>query len=384
MIEWLVGAVIFGAVGNLLGDEKKSPPRIKPRPIKPSAPTSRTSSSPSSLSLDTNISSLAKNGNTETERVSEPPTLSELLSSRATDTDSEKTGQDDETIYLSTTMLSRSLGLHSNKILFEDFMQRGLLKRINRKYELTEAGRVYGKYAFAEDGSKYVVWNPITTRGLIEEPYLREIREIGFRLFHMTHFDNISSILQNGLLPHASAPAHLDISNISVNTKRGFKTAHDGRSLHEYVPLYFNPRNAMLYEKQREYNGKIAILEISQSACLRPKVLFSEGNAASAESKLVDSLADLKDFNWKRINAPTWIEDRIKNLSTRRLMMSECLMPGKVEASEITTVHVEDSVAMQSMKNIATLPQGTKLRISPELFFSDKPSTIPPNSRGET
>lgn len=80
-------------------------------------------------------------------------------------------------------------------------------------------------------------------------------------IFHMTHIENLQSIFEHGLLPHNNLYKKQDISNIEVNCRRRRLDPIYKRSLHDYVPFYFNPRNAMLYSVQSKYKDEIVILK---------------------------------------------------------------------------------------------------------------------------
>src|SRR5690625_285750 len=72
-------------------------------------------------------------------------------------------------------------------------------------------------------------------------------------LYHITHKDNLNNILQNGLESHNVARERhmikVDIADNVVNDRRKRKELIYNRSLHDYVPLYFNPKNPMLYKR---------------------------------------------------------------------------------------------------------------------------------------
>ena len=196
--------------------------------------------------------------------------------------------------------------------------------------------------------------------------------QAGFRLFHMTHFDNVERILQHGLLAHNLATGYRDISNTAVNDRRAGILSPAGRPLHDYVPMYFNPRNAMLFEKQTEFAGRIAVLELSPDLGHAKGAVFSEGNAASGESRLTDRLDDLRLFDWDRINATSWRDGKEKNLTVRRLMMSECLVPDRVGASSVLALHVADESLKRDLSDCIGSRQDI-VRVSPEWFFEVAP-----------
>ena len=274
---------------------------------------------------------------------------------------------------VSTSHLARSLGLSTNRVLFDELLRRALIRRVDGKYELTEDGGCFGSYAFAENGGRYIVWNRERISPALGEFVTTHCATPAFRLYHMTHVANVPSILEKGLMSHRTAPAYCDISNVTVNGLRAAIVTVHGRSLHDYVPLYFNPRNAMLYQKQKEYRQDIVIVEISKSVCHEGGVLFSEGNAASSESRIVDTLAATSAFNWPRIVKEDWREGRILNLTTKRLMMSECLVPNQIAAARIIRLHAPDAATGERLARTQPRAGRVELRTSPELFFHDNP-----------
>src|SRR5438034_5534392 len=68
-------------------------------------------------------------------------------------------------------------------------------------------------------------------------------------LYYISDVRNLPSIAKSGLLCHSAAAkvAHVSVANEDVQARRARLTVPKGLSLHEYVNLYFNPRNAMLY-----------------------------------------------------------------------------------------------------------------------------------------
>ncbi|MEA5516825.1 DarT ssDNA thymidine ADP-ribosyltransferase family protein, partial [Nodularia sp. UHCC 0506] len=89
------------------------------------------------------------------------------------------------------------------------------------------------------------------------------LKEYGIKyLYHMTYINNLASIIRNGLLSHNEAYRRgliaADISDPDVQDRRANLSVYN-IPLHEYVPLYFSPRNPMLY-KRREIQEDIVIL----------------------------------------------------------------------------------------------------------------------------
>lgn len=130
------------------------------------------------------------------------------------------------------------------------------------------------------------------------------LQEYGIEyLYHMTYINNLDSIIRNGLLSHNEAYRRglikADISHPDVQDRRA-NLRVDNIPLHEYVPLYFSPRNPMLY-KRREIQEDIVILGIDPYLILEPNVIFSDGNAAAAETRFYRGIQMLDNLSWEVI-----------------------------------------------------------------------------------
>ena len=70
-------------------------------------------------------------------------------------------------------------------------------------------------------------------------------------LYYITHIDNLTSILERGILSHSLVEKnkieYTAIYDKEIIEKRYDITTPDGRSLWDFANLYFQPRNAMLY-----------------------------------------------------------------------------------------------------------------------------------------
>jgi hypothetical protein len=133
-------------------------------------------------------------------------------------------------------------------------------------------------------------------------------------LYHMTHITNIPSILKYGLLSHREAYDRglnkVTIANPKVIAIRSRKL--DGifqRPLVDYVCLYFNPKNPMLFVQYREnLQNDIVILGIRANLLYRRNTVFTDGNAAVYETLFYSKPEYLDCLHWEAINATYWSE----------------------------------------------------------------------------
>lgn len=135
---------------------------------------------------------------------------------------------------------------------------------------------------------------------------------LGEELYYMTHHENLASILERGILCHSrvvrDCVQRVDISDPGVQQWRERCEPVFGRPIHDYVPLYFNPRNPML-SRRRQLQNALVILVISNRALdCKDSVLFADGNAACKATRfsasaciLSGSAPVLQADNWHDI-----------------------------------------------------------------------------------
>lgn len=159
-------------------------------------------------------------------------------------------------------------------------------------------------------------------------------RKINF-LYYIVHVDNMSSISQNGLLSRnrvRECDLAEDIADENVIETRQKKTFFD-RSLLDFVPLYFTPKNPMLFVR-REIQDKIAILCLNKNLLLQEGTVFTDGNAASMETKCFRNPMDLENLDWECIRAPYWPEFE----DGGRKRCAEVLVPDQISFSHVQRI----------------------------------------------
>lgn len=152
-------------------------------------------------------------------------------------------------------------------------------------------------------------------------------------IYHMTHIENLFSILQSGLLSHANGLTKRDISNHSVNSRRHRREPVYGNSIHSYVPFYFNPKNAMLYVR-KELQNDIVILSFDRNLILEDGSLFTDGNASADATRFSNNLNDLSMINWNCIRDERWTHYP----DGKRERMAEVLVPNRVSTTRLNKI----------------------------------------------
>jgi hypothetical protein len=273
---------------------------------------------------------------------------------------------------LSTTMLCKANGINNRPDFFRYLIECGLIIFKNNKYHLTDKGKQFGgKYKENNKNERWVVWSNSQLRGVInnfKRPALKNLKINA--LMHITHIGNLSSILSLGLLPHNNKAQKVDISNGLVNARRVKKEPIHKHSIHDYVPFYFNARNAMLYQVQKEFGAEIIILLFRKDTLLSPKVIFSNGNAASKKAIFTSDLKELEAFNWNAIFSSNWSQNVISELDLKSQMMSECLVYEKVPINKLHCIYYQNLELQQRILKICEDKQlDIRVIVDPMLFF---------------
>ncbi len=181
-------------------------------------------------------------------------------------------------------------------------------------------------------------------------------------LGHMTHIDHLKSIFKHGLLAHHNPYKTRDISNTEVNARRNRKESIYGRAIHDYVPFYFNPRNAMMYRNKDE---DVIILAFSKKLLLGNNVVFTDKNAAASTVKFYHNINDLQKIDWSIVQSQSW---NGKPETVKQTMMAEVLVYNSVSIKNLLGIYCKDSMMQKTLMQEYGLASH-QVAIKPNLFF---------------
>ena len=157
----------------------------------------------------------------------------------------------------------------------------------------------------------------------------------------------------------------VDISDRNVNERRQRVEPVFGRAIHEYVPLYFRAKNPMLY-RRRELQRDLAVLYITLTVVDEPNVLFTDGNAASRQTKFYDDFDKLSELDLQVLNDDRW--DHHENGKRRRC--AEVLVPNAIQFENVSRIVVQNEIADQKVgKALAESGTICERRVEPSYFF---------------
>ena len=154
-------------------------------------------------------------------------------------------------------------------------------------------------------------------------------------LHYMTPLANLASIHEHGILSHVRAAAlpHYSVANEEVQDRREGKTVPQGRPLHEYANLYFDARNAMMYDRRCP---DLLVIRVSPEVLDWQGVVITDGNAANRPTRFFASPEGLQFLDEERVYAEWWIDsDYWEHKERKRQRQAEVLVPDCVDPGAI-------------------------------------------------
>lgn len=188
-------------------------------------------------------------------------------------------------------------------------------------------------------------------------------------LYYMMPLENFQTVRKHGLVSRRAALEGKffprDYSDPVVQERRARKCEpifH--RCLHDYVPLYLNPRNPMLYSL-RERAADLVVLGLTPALLdLHSQHVFADGNAASDRTVFSSNPAVLQS-SLPALKAEYWHE--VADGKRRRcaeVLVAPSIGPGFIEVA-ICSNNVTAEVV-----NDAGLNLDDRLIVAPGLFFA--------------
>ena len=158
-------------------------------------------------------------------------------------------------------------------------------------------------------------------------------------LYYICHVENLGSILEKGIFSRQDIQSqnitHKDIHDPGVLSQRD-KILPGDKNLQEYVNLYFQPRNAMLYRLVCNLGRKpLAVLQVDSSVLDVEGSYFSDRNAAAYHAQFYSKSSDLQKIDEKVFKKEYWTDSD----DTKQRMMAEVLVPEPIPPDRILTVY---------------------------------------------
>ncbi len=170
-------------------------------------------------------------------------------------------------------------------------------------------------------------------------------------LHYITKIANVSSILQRGLLSHhlAARIPHQSVAMQVIQDRRARKGIPGGRPLHDYVNLYVNGRNPMLFKVlQATSVDELCLLRIAPDVLDLAGAVIADQNASSDYVRFANAPAGLALIDHNMVFATYWTHsgDEIAELRHKSAMCAEVLVPEAVSADQVNGAWVGSGPAL--------------------------------------
>ncbi|OBB80298.1 hypothetical protein A5760_19620 [Mycobacterium colombiense] len=187
-------------------------------------------------------------------------------------------------------------------------------------------------------------------------------------LHYITPIANLASIGTHGILSHNSAERlqHVSIALQSAQDIRAGLTVPNGLALHDYVNLYFDARNAMMY-KRLDQKTSIAVLRVHPAVLDIPGTVITDGNAASPSTKCGPSPGGIAGLEEARVYAHSWTHsDPWTYREWKRKRCAEVLVPNGVAVVHLIGCYVYSDAVIAQCQQLCPEIEGKVYR---HVFF---------------
>lgn len=188
-------------------------------------------------------------------------------------------------------------------------------------------------------------------------------------IYNICHFDNVKSVLENGILSFNKAKrmSHVSIAFPEIQDRRDKKRVPNGYYLHDYANCFFNPRNSMLYCKQQSFD-QICVICVDVDVLNLNDVVLSDMNAATKTAAFYPVEMGLEKLNFEKIFAKDWnLPDESEKCALKRILSAEVLVPFKIDAKYIKKIYVNSESAKHNLQQI--VGDDVLIEINKYLFF---------------
>lgn len=186
----------------------------------------------------------------------------------------------------------------------------------------------------------------------------------GKMLYHMTHIDNVPSILKLGLKPRSalSQGDFEDIANQEIIQKRSERSI----GLENYVPFHFYPWNPFDGDVCSKYGAEnMVIITIWRTLAEKEGKIIPRHPLGSSDLEFYDYAKGFSEIHWDYLDDfgnRNYHDDDIK-----RACMAECLIGRIIQPSEFAFVLVPTAAAKSYIDGLPGA-SSIKVDVSPKAF----------------
>lgn len=199
----------------------------------------------------------------------------------------------------------------------------------------------------------------------VSEEYLIKT---GRRFLHsIMPIQNVPSVIRSGILCHELADhiEHKSIAMSEVQSRRDRICVPKGMNLHQYVNLYLDSRNPMLFLRKDLYES-LCILEVDLKVLELDGAIMTDRNAASV-AEFLEPEEGIQRIDFDRVFSRYWTHgDYMEYLDHKAVKCAEVLVPERVAYHFIMGAIVGTNSSQERMRGMGfTKP----IQIDRDAFF---------------
>jgi hypothetical protein len=189
-------------------------------------------------------------------------------------------------------------------------------------------------------------------------------------LLYIAPISNVRSIASRGLLSYRRAARHQpdSIALPAVQERRESASVPSGRPLHEYVNLYVNARNPMLYLRSRQDHESLCVLRVNPAVLELPDVVVTLENAARSLVRFWAPDEGIAALEEEVVFARYWTYpgDPVAEYRHKGAMCAEVLVPDRIPAELLVGAYVACRPAEEAFDSVQAAIPGA---INRDMFF---------------
>ena len=197
-------------------------------------------------------------------------------------------------------------------------------------------------------------------------------REELAELHYITPIANVPSICAHGVLSHKRAKKveHESVSMQLIQDRRARVVVPGGRPLHDYVNLYFDARNPMMFVRKDNHMA-LCVLRVSPDVLDLHGVVVSDCNASREYARFKPAPNGLAIVDRDLVFAEYWthLDDPIKEYRHKGVKCAEVLVPDRIEPRFIVGTYVSCPGSRDALMGMFAGATGVEVVVNGHLFF---------------
>ena len=195
----------------------------------------------------------------------------------------------------------------------------------------------------------------------------------GRYLFHITHRENLPTVLAKGLYSKNEAQRlnlkFRSIADEGIQARRSATAVPVGKggTIHDYVPLFFGARPPMLYAVKFKFSQEdIVTLLVNWSVLDLATTVFTDGNAATGGTNFLHGKGELGRVDREAAGAVRWSEPS----DLRRKKAAEVLVWKCVPVDCIARLAVMNETSKGAVDAVVgRMKPGLTVDVIPEFYY---------------